>query len=437
MSTQHKPAETAQRQEVQALARAFLVESELADAIVVLDRNLRGGDKMEPVAADLCARAGVDPKDADAVHELLNTLGARLAEMTGGRSEAFESALEAWPEEERFSVAALADVLWPTLENLRAAGRTDVESFRSEVARHEPALRALYLRHSGRSERAWQLTWQALHQRLPRLFARHAELMGPVDPGALQKLAATPEGVAVLTGALGLLTLRMGVSTPLVMGVLAVVGYAGLAPLVERMRGRIRNLILATLADEDRVVRQDAHLADLSLRTLLDQVRPILFTALLAGVNGPEELRAQVALLLDEFRQRALEPGGPGAAYANAVEEVVLTKYVPRLAGVAEQSRAVVEAGLARRVISDPHGAGLVAATVTLPLSYLAARATPFGLWDLPLMVGLFYGAGRTVSGLLLNPRRALGELEEAMDKEQRVLASLYSARTALPGPEG
>lgn len=417
---------------VTSVARAFLVEGELADALLLLDRNVNRGEQMEPDALALCERAAVDVKDPQAVHALLTALGNRLAEMTGGRAEAFEDALAGFPEEERFGIPALATVLWPTLENLHRAGTTRPEEYQRAIARHRPALRALYQRSSGRSEEAFELTWNALHDRLPVLFAQHAAFLDRSGTSSLRKLLQTPEGVAVAAGALGLITLRMPVSTPLVCGALALVGYGALAPLAERLRESVYRLVMDALTEEDVVIRSGVAFEDLTLSSVLRTLKPTLFTALLAGQTDPAALRQHLQPLLAAFRRQCTAQGGPGLAYAEAVEEVVFGKYAPRLRQVADRARAQVEAGLAGRVMSDPHGAGLLVATATLPLSFVAARATPLGLWDLPLMVGLFYGAGRVASSVLASPRRQMAELDAAMNAEQRLLSGLYSAGGAL-----
>lgn len=414
------------------MASAFLVEQELADALVLLDQNADRGELMDAAALALCERAAVDPRDRAAVQDLVHALATRLSDMSGGRQHAFEDALAAFPSAERFGLPALATVLWPTLENLYAAGERDPAAYQRALAQHRPALRLLYERSSGRSAQAFEHTWAALHDRLPRAFLRHADWMDTSSPSPVARLLMTPEGTAVLTGALGLLTIRMAVPTPLVCGVLALVGYLGVAPLAERLRNAAQRLVMDALRAEDAVLVRDVPFADLGLMAVLNALRPVLHSALLAGFPPGPALREQASPLLRAFRAACTQPGGPGAPYADAVEDVVFTKYAPRLGQLVETQRAQVGRGAWARLWSDPNGAGVLTALLTLPLSWLAARSTPLPLLvDLPLMVAGFYGAGRTLSWILASTRRAESQLEAAMEAEGRLLSGLYS--TSVP----
>ena len=110
---------TARSGRLAATASAYLAEEELADAIVLLDRAVGGAQDARLEARALCERAGVDVNKLDELQDLLQALSTRLSEMTGGRSEAFNNALQTYPPEERFSLPALAEALWPAVENLR------------------------------------------------------------------------------------------------------------------------------------------------------------------------------------------------------------------------------------------------------------------------------------------------------------------------------
>jgi hypothetical protein len=154
----NQPATTQRSAHLSSVANGYLETGALADAIVALDRALNSQDGMDAAARDLCERAAIDPADTAAVHELLASLSTRLAEMGAGQANAFETALQAWAPEERFSLPALAEVLWPVLDNLRMAGRNDATAYARELQRYEPQLKALYHQSSGRSEAAWLTT---------------------------------------------------------------------------------------------------------------------------------------------------------------------------------------------------------------------------------------------------------------------------------------
>ncbi len=419
---------------LQQAAQGYLEEGALADAIVALEFSLTSSDALDPAALALCERAGVDPKDTTAVQELLTALSSRLAQMTDGRSSVFSNALEAYPPDRRFSLPALAEALWPALENLRRAGGADAAAYRREIARFEPQLRALYRQASGRGEGAWEATWASLTTRLPGIFARYAAVLGPDQDGAFKQLLRSPEGVGVLMGAMGLVTIRMPVSTPLICGTLALVGYAGVSPLLDRLRGHLRRTVLAALsAEDDAVARLGEDHNPLTLTEVATDVRPVLVSAVLSGEENPTALLEHARPWLARMRRTAMQPGGPGEAYANAVEDVVRTKYIPQLCRIAVSLRAAAEASSVRRALRDPRGAGLAAATVTLPVSYAVARVTPWGIWDMPLMVALFFFAGMGVTRVLRNPEGDLLQLHDAMAQEERLLAGLFNPTTPSP----
>ena len=427
---------------LQTVASSYLAEDPLTDAVLALDRYLSDatpGAAPDATVREICDRAAVDVADRAAVRELLDALGARLSEMTAGRETALASALEAYPPEQRFSLPALAEALWPALENLRKAGRGQAtpEAVSRLVARHEPRLKELFQRHSGRPAEAWDATHRALTMRLPALYARYAAAMDRQEASLLSMVSAYPEGVSVLTAATGLVTLRMPISTPLVCAGLGLVGYWGIAPVVARLQGHLKAVVLDALGQEGAAITA---LGDgpgpLTLTDLLAAARPALRTAVFGGIDDPEDLATHVAPLLARFRDRVTAPGGPGAAYADAVVEVVRAKFIPRYALVVAAERDAAESSILARLVHDPRGAGFVATVATMPLSIMAARATPLGAWDTPLMAALFFAGGYVLARILGSPARRAAELDRSMAQEQALLEGLYSAPgagSALP----
>ncbi|MBI5496490.1 MAG: hypothetical protein HY904_15820 [Deltaproteobacteria bacterium] len=434
MSTSALSQRTAQANQV---AGGFLVEGQLADAIVALDRAVADPTQADETARGTCERAGIDVKDTAAVQELLQALSARMAEMSSGRQGAFLSALERFPEDQRFSLPALAEVFWQPMENLRAAGTDDVGAFRREVHRYEPQLRELFLRSSGRSLEAWEATWAALTNRLPGIFARYAAVLHRGDGSLFRRLLESPEGCGVICGAVGLLTLRMPVSTPLVTATLALVGYAGVAPVLEKLRGQLKNTLMASLADEDRVLaRLGAETAPARLVDVLAELRPVLMNAVLAGEEDPDRLEEHARPYLQRLRRAATAEGGPGQAYARAASDVVTQKYIPLFSQLAVRVRASAEAPAWRRALSDPRGAGFMTAIATAPISMLAAAETPLGMWDAPLMMGLFFLAGHTVARLVASPLKELNALDQSMVAEEQLLGGLFTRSSDGPAPQ-
>ncbi|MEW5851077.1 MAG: hypothetical protein AB2A00_19980 [Myxococcota bacterium] len=422
---------------IQQAASSFVAETELADAVLALDRVLTGGE-VDPAATQTCERAGVDITDRAAVQELLAALTTRLSEMTQGRAGAFQSALEAYPPPQRFSLPALAEVLWPSLENLRRAGpgHATSKAVHRIIQQYEPQLKELYRRHSGRSQAAWEATYKALSLRLPLLFSRYAEIMDREDESITRKLASSPEGVGVMCMAAGLLTLRMPVSTPLVCATLGLVGYAGLAPVVQRLQNHLKDTVMATLRAEDAAIQQLSERGpSFTLSQVVEEVRPILQSAILGGTDEHEDLMVHVAPTLVRLREAAERPGGPGAAYADAIVDIVRTKYVPRFHRVAVQLREAAESSLMARLVRDPVGAGILTAIATLPLTILAASATPLPLWvDAPAMAAVFYYGGATITRLLSSPGRQLHELHQSMKQEEALLNGLFPVAQLSPG---
>jgi hypothetical protein len=368
------------------------------------------------------------------VQELLAVLSARLTEMTGGRAEAFASALDAYPADQRFSLPALAEVLWPSLENLRHATAAPIstEAVESLVRQHEAPLAALYLRHSGRSRLAWEATRTALLRRLPALYVRYALWASAHDGGALRKLLQTPEGVAIVVASLGLVTLRMPISTPLVCAVLSLVGYAGLAPILQRVQGRLKDTIFQALAEEDAVIARLGQVTPApTLTELLTHIRPALTSAVLGGEESRDELMTHADPVLSSLLAMERDHPERGQAYAHAVKDVIRTRFLPRFVAIVASIRSTAEGSLMRRLLQDPNGAGLCTLLATAPISLLAAQVTPWGWYDAPLMGALFFLAGRTACSILTSPARQLSELEVAMHAEERLLSQLHAGPPA------
>jgi hypothetical protein len=422
----------------QAVASSFLAEEPLADAVLALDRYLSDrtpGATPDVTAQEVCDRAAVDPTDRAAVRALLDALGERLTQVTAGREEAFRSVLETYPPEQRFSLPALTEALWPALENLRQAtpGGATAESVSRLVARHEPRLKDLFQRHSGRPALAWDATRRALTLRLPALFARYAAAMDRQEASLLARVSSHPEGVALLTALAGLVTLRMPVSTPMVCAGLGLVGFWGLAPVIARLRGHLKAVVLDALRQEGEAINTLADgPAPRTLAEVLAVARPVLRTAVLGGIDDPADLCVHLAPILARFRDAVTVPGGPGAAYADAVTEVVRAKYTPHYARIVCAERDAAESSILTRLVSDPRGAGFAATAVTMPLSIMAARATPLGVWDTPLMAALFFAGGYLFATILGSTARRATGLDRAMKQEEALLAGLYTAAPSV-----
>jgi hypothetical protein len=402
-----RPAEAASLREYVASLRS-------ADEVTELILRLEQGPAGDPGLEALARATGLDWAVANDVKTAILALGTRARELSG-RPDPEIAAIGAR------DLAGLSRVLLARAEATRVAdAAADADALRKTV---EGTL-ALHRRNAPprtEEDRRWEAgVEEAVRDRFVPAYvaaARRANRLEDHPIGGL--LLRSRFATALLVASLGVLSLPLPLSTPLICLALGLLGAYIVHPayvrqLAEPLRSAAENLA----AEEGRIARLASpaqwKAEDLRLDTVVANLLPILENKRAAGVTDEKALRAVAGAYLDTIAPRVAETGRTDE-YFQLVRRFCEGRLVRDWSRYAT-ARRQWEGTFLVHVLDTPWASALAFGVVTLPLSAVSAVVSPFpeGI-DFPLMILLFTVVGGFLPRLLPGtlPARAamLGEI--------------------------
>ncbi len=369
----------------------------------------------------------------------LSTLGRSL------RKELQPMALEcAIFEQHTFTLPALVNELLPRLEGIRknaltVGGQPDYSTLINNFLKVAEGHYRKEVQEGPGTERYWEELSGVLREDFTAGYKRIAERRNTRESSfGYRYVYGNRASLTVLPAMLGLATLRMPYSTPLVMGGLGTLGHLIAYPAVQGYLNRDLSRLARFTAHHQKRITESV----LGSRTerkyfelpsvLLDLV-PLLETARLAGQGLPvyqqrvELYLAELHRDFDNFtgsdrltgRQEAGEregnrqedemaggkiTGGHAKEKAwAALETAVNEEFLPRFAGYAAAQSRIEQGGFLRRLLSHKWASAALTAAAVSPLYFMTTRMLPLGNIDDALMVVLA-GVGGYNLPKIINP---------------------------------
>ena len=213
-----------------------------------------------------------------------------------------------------------------------------------------------------------------------------------------QYLYGNKYALAVLTAIPGLFTLKVPVSTPIVMGAGAAAGYKLLYPFLQRrVNEDLHRLAEFTIHQQERiddmVSKEKKEPTKFTLRSMVNDLMPMLETARLAG-KGKNEFTQRVQIYMSQRQEDCSTAGHYDTRSWVEMDSIIKEEFLPRFINYAKGQNRIEEKGLWYRTLSNKWASAVTAAVVCAPLYFLTARMLPFGVLDDVLMAGLFATGG-------------------------------------------
>ncbi len=237
-----------------------------------------------------------------------------------------------------------------------------------------------------------------------------------------QYLYGNKYALAVASALPGIFTLRYPISTPIVMGAGAALGYKVLHPFIQRRVDEdVHRLADFTIHQQKRIDVQTKHgrkdPSQFTLRAVINDLLPLLETARLAG-KGSAEFTSRVERYMTELQEDygSVSYGhvpvdrvtagsvkqGDDRVFSE-MQAIVKEEFLPRFIAYAKSQNKIEERGLWYRIISNKWASATASTMVFAPLYFMASRVLPFGIVDDVLMAGLF-AAGGYHAPKIINP---------------------------------
>lgn len=362
----------------------------------------------------LVSETGLNLDDRSAVRRAVLVFGERAAGLRATRAAA---AMSPEPGDLRGLAAALLRVLEVTRLADPPPGQRE-RWFQAAAAEALAVFRARRPPEDAAEARWWEAAAESTRLRLVPAYTNAAANVERFEDHPLGGLLLRSHlAMGTFAACLGLLSVPMPVSTPLVCLGLALLGSQVLHRLLVRQVAspllEVRDALAAEARGIARSVRDQPWTAeDAALGAVLDVLLPLLEGERLAGRGDSESLRRAVRGWFVASADR-LKQSGRSERYLQHLQGFCEGRLVNALARQGAARERLGQSPLGA-VLDHPWASALLLCLFTLPFSWIASRISPFpqGV-DFPLMVALFAALGFSLPRLISGTQPARLALED------------------------